>query len=77
MPSPALFLATLSLLLAVPHTAAARPGPRGLGQMSRTGLVAGQVAPGFTLTDIHGESAVDLDTLRAEKPVVLVFGSFT
>ena len=38
---------------------------------------AGDLAPDFTLSDIEGQNAVTLSDFRGEKPVVLVFGSFT
>ena len=38
---------------------------------------AGDIAPDFTLTDVSGESSVTLSDFQGEKPVVLVFGSFT
>lgn len=37
----------------------------------------GDLAPDFELFDIHGENPVRLSTFRGEKPVALVFGSFT
>jgi hypothetical protein len=38
---------------------------------------AGDLAPDFTLTDVSGERTVTLSDFRGEKPVALVFGSFT
>jgi hypothetical protein len=38
---------------------------------------AGDVAPDFELRDIHGENPVQLSSFRAQRPVALVFGSFT
>ncbi len=38
---------------------------------------AGDLAPDFTLYDIDGKDAVTLSDFRGEKPVALVFGSFT
>ena len=40
------------------------------------GLGIGEIAVNFTLKDIHG-SEIRLSQLLAEKPVVMVFGSFT
>lgn len=37
----------------------------------------GDVAPDFSLSDINGENALSLCNFRGEKPVALVFGSFT
>ena len=38
---------------------------------------AGDVAPDFELCDIHGEHPVRLSGYRGQRPVALVFGSFT
>lgn len=38
---------------------------------------AGDHAPDFELSDTHGENPVRLSQLCSEKPVALVFGSFT
>jgi peroxiredoxin len=38
---------------------------------------AGDLAPDFTLYDISGEQSVTLSDFRGEKPVVLLFGSYT
>ena len=40
-------------------------------------LNVGDVAPDFTLSSLDKSSHLDLATLRKEKPVVLVFGSYT
>ena len=37
----------------------------------------GDLAPDFTLYDTQGESAVTLSDWRGQRPVALVFGSFT
>ena len=37
----------------------------------------GDLAPDFTLSDISGMQSVTLSDFRGEKPVALVFGSFT
>ena len=37
----------------------------------------GDIAPDFELRDAHGENPVRLSNLLGEKPVALVFGSFT
>lgn len=37
----------------------------------------GDMAPGFSLPDIHGENPVRLSDFRGQKPVALIFGSFT
>lgn len=37
----------------------------------------GEMAPDFELTDVHGEKTVRLSDFRGQRPVVLLFGSFT
>jgi peroxiredoxin len=37
----------------------------------------GDLAPDFELTDVSGEQQVRLSDFRDQKPVALVFGSFT
>ena len=37
----------------------------------------GDMAPDFELTDVTGEHRVRLSQFRGERPVALVFGSFT
>jgi peroxiredoxin len=38
---------------------------------------AGDEAPDFELCDTNGENPVRLSSFRGERPVALVFGSFT
>lgn len=38
---------------------------------------AGDVAPDFELGDVNGENSVRLSSFRDQKPVALIFGSFT
>ena len=38
---------------------------------------AGDLAPDFTLSDVSGTESVTLSDFRDEKPVALVFGSYT
>ena len=38
---------------------------------------AGDVAPDFYLHDVNGENPVRLSDFRGQKPVALIFGSFT
>lgn len=38
---------------------------------------AGDVAPDFELTDVNGEISVRLTDFYGQKPVALIFGSFT
>jgi len=37
----------------------------------------GDPAPDFELRDIQGEDPIRLSNFRGDKPVVLIFGSFT
>ena len=37
----------------------------------------GDIAPDFELRDINGENPVRLSGFRGQKPVALIFGSFT
>ena len=37
----------------------------------------GDIAPDFELKDISGENSVNLSDFRGQKPVALIFGSFT
>jgi len=37
----------------------------------------GELAPDFELTDVSGETLVRLSDFRGNKPVALIFGSFT
>ena len=46
------------------------------GGFGNVGLAEGEMAVDFTLKDIHGNT-VSLAGLLSEKPVVMVFGSFT
>ena len=38
---------------------------------------AGDVAPDFQLRDLQGETPVRLSGFRGQRPVALIFGSFT
>lgn len=37
----------------------------------------GDIAPDFKLYDVSGEKAVRLSDFRGQKPVALIFGSYT
>ena len=37
----------------------------------------GDMAPDFELCDVNGENLVRLSDFRGQKPVALIFGSFT
>lgn len=45
--------------------------------MSRVGPKVGDDAPQFELTTLDGKQTVKLSQHKGDKPVVLVFGSFT
>lgn len=38
---------------------------------------AGDPAPDFELSDVNGENPVRLSEFRGQKPVALIFGSYT
>ena len=40
-------------------------------------LQVGQEAPDFSLKNLNGDASVQLSSFRRQKPVVLVFGSYT
>jgi peroxiredoxin len=46
-------------------------------QLNAKAPKAGDLAPDFTLYDPRGETSVTLSAFRGERPVALVFGSFT
>lgn len=46
-------------------------------QLDRHAPRTGDLAPDFTLTDSSGTGTITLSDFRGEKPVALVFGSFT
>jgi len=84
--SKSLQTATLSLLLVclIVSTAFAQPPhrrPRGPSQFrphrQADRLKVGDVAPDFTLKSPDGKRTVTLSDYRGEKPVALVFGSYT
>ena len=37
----------------------------------------GDIAPDFVLSDINGKNPFQLSSFRGEKPVALIFGSYT
>ena len=49
---------------------------RASGDFGSLGLTEGEIAVDFTLKDVHGKPT-SLAGLLSEKPVVMVFGSFT
>ena len=38
---------------------------------------AGDMAPDFELRDVNGENPIRLSNIQSQRPVALVFGSFT
>ena len=46
-------------------------------KLDRVAPKAGDIAPDFTLSDVSGERSVTLSNFRGDKPVALIFGSFT
>ncbi len=38
---------------------------------------AGDIAPDFELHDVNGENSVRLSDFQGQKPVALIFGSYT
>jgi hypothetical protein len=49
-----------------------------LWNIARAGqLHVGEMAPGFSLMTVDEKSRVELASFRGQKPVVLVFGSYT
>jgi Ca2+-binding EF-hand superfamily protein len=67
--------------LAAPAPPGRRPGeivtPPAKGERQTDKLEVGQPAPDFTLPDPTGQKQVRLSSFRGQKPVVLIFGSFT
>lgn len=48
-----------------------------LRRLDRQAPKVGDTAPDFTLFDVHGETSVTLSHFRGQKPVALIFGSYT
>src|SRR5580692_5383836 len=73
--SPARFAATMKH---VPWPVFAALPFKPLWQVARAGQVrVGDMAPDFSLESPYHKSSFRLSSLRGEKPVVLVFGSYT
>jgi hypothetical protein len=73
--SPDRFAATMKH---VPWPAFAALPFKPLWQVARAGRVGiGDIAPDFSLESTDHKSSFRLSSLRGEKPVVLVFGSYT
>jgi thiol-disulfide isomerase/thioredoxin len=70
----------LALMLAVKFRAAAQPAAsaKRAGDLRiATVLKVGDIAPDFTLNTKEGNHEVKLSSFRGQRPVVLVFGSYT
>ena len=71
-------LVSLSL---IPWLWAQPPVPKSAAEarkMDRVGkLKAGEAAPDFNLKQLHAESRVALSGFKGQRPVALVFGSYT
>jgi peroxiredoxin len=53
-------------------------GARGQGERSREGeLRVGDPAPDFELARLDGQGKVKLSAFKGDRPVVLIFGSYT
>jgi hypothetical protein len=63
--------------LPAPLVFAVLPGPRVWAWARRGSLAVGDPAPDFTLPLHDGSGHVTLSSFRGERPVVLVFGSYT
>lgn len=50
---------------------------QGRGRNGTGGLEVGQKAPDFKLKSLDGKSQTELSVIRAKKPVILFFGSYT
>ena len=62
----------------IPHTFKnRREATKWLNTYDQLAPKKGDVAPDFLLRDINGQNAVSLSNFRNQKPVALVFGSFT
>ena len=62
----------------IPHTFRNRKeAMKWLATYDRLAPKTGDVAPDFVLRDINGQNPVALSNFRNQKPVALIFGSFT
>jgi hypothetical protein len=51
--------------------------PPAKGERVKDMVKVGDLAPDFTLADIKGDKKVTLSGFKDQKPVVLIFGSYT
>lgn len=74
-------LLTLPSGLAQNKRLGGKPGeintPPAFAERVQSKIRAGDLAPDFTLADLHGKNKVALSSFRDKKPVVLIFGSAT
>lgn len=54
-----------------------RSGHKRQAKLNRQAPKAGDMAPDFTLFDVSGANSITLSDFRGQKPVALVFGSYT
>ncbi|MCH2183600.1 MAG: hypothetical protein MK108_16500 [Mariniblastus sp.] len=52
-------------------------GGQGRGRNESGGLKVGEKAPNFKLKSLDGKTQTELSVIRAKKPVILFFGSYT
>lgn len=74
------FVLVVLLSILTSDILAQRSGNRQGRRASRSdanALRVGEMAPGFVLRSLDGKSETDLQSFRGEKPVVLLFGSYT
>jgi len=51
--------------------------PPARGERVKDRVKAGDAAPDFTLAEVTGDKKVTLSSFKGQRPVVLVFGSYT
>ncbi|MCS7015215.1 MAG: redoxin domain-containing protein [Gemmatales bacterium] len=77
----ALLASALAVWWSVHLWAQNRPGevntPPARGERKPDTLKVGDLAPDFTLPDPTGKNSITLSAFRGNKPVVLIFGSYT
>jgi hypothetical protein len=69
-------LTAIGFSLSVTPDAAAQNQRRGAGPEGAP-LKVGDEAPSFTLKSLDGKEEFELDSARANGPVILIFGSYT
>ncbi len=66
-----------SVVLAQDKAGKSRRGPSRRGASREGKLKVGDPAPDFTLASLDGKQQVTLSDFRGERPVALIFGSYT